>query len=136
MGIFQWKPEYSVGVNSMDNDHKKLFAIIDKLHDAAKAGSGEEAIAKIVNELIDYTRYHFNAEEDILRRINYPGLASQEQAHRAFVAKLEEYKAEVDKGQGIFVITKVSNTARDWLAQHIIDIDKQYEGHMKGAGVS
>ena len=126
MALFNWDDEYSVNVLAMDNHHKKLFDILNKLHDAMKAGSGEEAAAKIINELIDYTKYHFTEEEKMLEQINYAALDSQKRAHAAFIDKMLEYKKDVDEGMAIFAVSKVSRAGIDWLKEHILVMDSKY----------
>ncbi len=130
MALFKWIDDYSVGVSSIDNQHKKLFGIMNKLHDGMKEGIGEKAIGAIIKELLDYTVYHFSEEEKKMESINYAGLPTQLRAHKAFISKIEEYKQEADKGNAIFVCTKVSRTAVDWLKEHILKIDKKYEKAM------
>ncbi len=135
MGLFKWDDQYSVGVSSMDNQHKKLFGIMNKLHDAMKEGKGEQATATIIKELLDYTVYHFGEEERIMESVNYAGLPAQQRAHKTFIAKMEEYKKEADKGNAIFVCTKVSRTGVEWLREHILKLDKQYEDTMTKANI-
>lgn len=135
MGLFVWKPEYSVGVHRMDNDHRKLFRLLDALHDAIKQGRGDETIFRIVQELMDYTSYHFRAEEALLNKSNYKDYLRHKQAHLDFEEKLHEFRREIEKGNGIFVVNKVFNTVRDWLTQHILKVDKQYEAHLLETGM-
>lgn len=135
MALFEWEEKFSVGINSMDSHHQKLFAIINKLHEAAAAGQATDIIGSFIKELIDYTKYHFSEEEKLLESINYRGLAAQKQAHITFIAKMEEYQEETAKGLGVFVVTKVSSTATDWLKNHILTMDKQYEAELKAKGL-
>ncbi len=126
MALFDWNDEYSVNVMAMDNHHKKLFDILNQMHDAMKAGSGEEAAARIINELIDYTKYHFSEEEKMMEQINYAGIDAQKRAHQAFIDKMLEYKKDVDEGMAIFTVSKVSRTGVSWLKEHILVMDNKY----------
>ena len=58
MALFNWNDEFSVNVLAMDNHHKKLFDIMNQMHDSMKAGSSEGVLGGLINELIDYTVYH------------------------------------------------------------------------------
>jgi hemerythrin len=51
-------------------------------------------------------------------------------AHKAFMEKIAEYQAEVDKGNGVFVVGSVAVTVKDWLKQHILTMDMQYEDYL------
>lgn len=126
MALFNWNDEFSVNVLAMDNHHKKLFDIMNQMHDSMKAGSSEDVLGKLINELIDYTVYHFGEEEKMLEQVNYSGLDSQKRSHQAFVEKMLEYKKEVDEGMAIFAVPKVSRLGVDWLKDHIMVMDNKY----------
>jgi hemerythrin-like metal-binding protein len=134
MALFNWDDEYSVNVLAMDNHHKKLFDIMNQMHDAMKAGSGEDAVARLINELIDYTKYHFGEEEKMLEQVNYAGIDSQKRAHKAFVDKMLEYKNDSDNGMAIFAVSKVSRTGIEWLKEHILVMDNKYADAANGGG--
>jgi hemerythrin len=131
MPLFEWDDKFSVGNNTMDSHHKKLFDILNVIHDAAREGRGEEIIETQLNELASYTKYHFDEEDKLMVQTGYPGLESQRQAHKAFLAKVAEYQDEVAKGNGLFVVGSVAVTVKDWLKQHILTMDMQYEDYLK-----
>jgi len=136
MALFNWDDEFSVNVMTMDNHHKKIFDIINQMHEAMKSGAGEEAVAKIINELLTYTDYHFKEEEKLMEQCNYAGIASQKSSHAAFIDKLTEFKDAADQGRAIFVVSKVSKLGVDWLKDHILTMDKQYSDIMSTAGIN
>ena len=131
MPLFEWDDKFSVGNNTMDSHHKKLFDILNVIHDAAREGRGEEIIESQLNELASYTKYHFDEEDKLMVQTGYPQLEAQRQAHKAFLAKVAEYQAEVANGNGLFVVGSVAVTVKDWLKQHILTMDMQYEDYLK-----
>ena len=82
MALFTWNDSYSVKVAMCDQQHKKLFDIINRLADAMRLGKGDDVFSKTVGELLQYTRTHFQQEEALMRKANYPELASHQGAHR------------------------------------------------------
>jgi len=130
MSLYEWDDDYSVGVASMDSHHKNLFKILDKLHAAMKDGEAEEIIAGIINELIDYTKYHFSEEEKLMEKANFQGLPAHKREHDAFIQKMAKYKEKVDNGMAIFAVADVANAAVDWLREHIMVMDKKYKSVM------
>lgn len=131
MSLFEWDDEFSVGSEKMDGHHKKLFAIINQMHNQMKIGAAEDSIKKSIDELIDYTVFHFTEEEKQMERNNYSGLEAQKRAHKAFTDKMGEYQKQAENGMAVFVISEVSHTAVNWLKDHILVMDKQYEGTLK-----
>ena len=77
MARFIWNDSYSVGVKAFDEQHKKLFALVDDLHEAMVAGKARTITGQILNEMVEYTRQHFSAEEKMLQKYDYPGLGEQ-----------------------------------------------------------
>ena len=131
MPLFEWDDKYSVSNATMDSHHQKLFDILNVIHDAAREGRGEQIIEPQLNELASYTKYHFDEEERLMAMANYPQLGAQQQAHKAFLAKIAEYQGEVAAGNAIFVVSSVAVTVKDWLKQHILTMDMQYEDYLK-----
>lgn len=71
---FQWKDSYSVKVAALDNQHKKLFDLVNELHVAMSQGHGKDVAGDVLRRLIDYTVHHFSAEETLMQKHNFPGL--------------------------------------------------------------
>jgi hemerythrin len=134
MALFTWNDSYSVQVELCDAQHKKLFAIINALADAMRMGRGQDVVTATVGELLQYTRTHFQQEEALLRKANYPQLAPHQEQHRKFIADVEALQRESIGGHAASSI-KVLNLLRDWLLNHIQKTDKQYSAHLNAAGI-
>jgi hemerythrin len=134
MGLYDWTNQYSVGVSLMDSHHKKLFDIVNSLHEAAKAGDAPDKLGSIVGELLDYTRYHFGEEERMLEQIGYSSLAEHKQMHQRFISDIEGFQNEVKQGMAVFAAMRVMDTAVDWLREHILKVDTGYTALAKQKG--
>lgn len=131
--MLQWKEEYSIGVPTIDQQHKHLFEIGNRIFDLLENYLYEDKYDKIVmilKELGEYTRYHFKAEEDYMLKIKYPKYFGQKVEHDDFIAKIEEVDlAEVDENQDKHIrdlLTFVFN----WILEHILKKDmliKEFE---------
>lgn len=125
-----WTKDLSVGVDSIDAQHQQLFKMADELFDAGKAGKSKEKVGELLNFLGAYTKQHFSDEEAYMKSINYPGLAEQQAAHKAFIAELGKLQAEYDKsGSNISVIINANQMVVDWLTRHISGMDKKIGAH-------
>ena len=125
MAFVEWTDEYSVKVTPMDDEHKRLFALIGDLHEAVKDGKTSEGIARAIKGLLDYTITHFTHEEELMKKAGYKGLAAQQAAHRAFTDKVKEYDAKLQAGK-LVLLFDVGSFTRKWLTEHIKLMDKQY----------
>lgn len=130
MALFTWSNLYSVGNTTMDSHHQKLFDIINKLHADLVAKKGKDALASTVKELLDYTKYHFGAEEELMKRANYPGYNDQKKAHEAFIAQIVQYQNDLSNGKELMVSANITNTLVNWLSAHIAQMDKNYKNYL------
>ncbi len=130
MKICAWSPEYSVGVASLDEDHQELFEILNTLFTLMADGSDDKPILRILRELMDYTRYHFEAEEKIMAQMFYPDLERHRVSHQKLVQLMDEFYKEAQNGMAIFVAVKVANVGLEWLKNHILKEDHLYYEYM------
>jgi hemerythrin len=135
MALVTWDPSYCVKVSKCDEDHKKLFSLLNTLHDAMSTGKGREVIQQIVTELAEYTKYHFSREEQLFRQTNYPDLAAHVAQHKMFVKKVEEFQSDLRAGH-VNQSVAVTEFIKDWLSNHIKQSDRQYSAHLNAHGVS
>jgi hemerythrin len=129
MAFYTWNENYSVGIPEMDEQHKKLIGMINQLHDAMKEGRVKAELGKIIEEMVEYTKYHFTAEEKLMAEYKYPGLAAQKADHTAFILKVQDFITDLNSGKlamGIDVLSFL----KDWLTNHIMITDKKYSGMM------
>lgn len=130
MPLFEWSDKHSVGVTTMDRHHQKLFELLNKLHDAMSQGQAMSLVADIIQELLDYTKYHFGEEERLMEQVGYSGLPEQKNAHKKFIASIEDYKKQADEGLAAFLSSGISSMLTDWLKTHIGVMDKKYQSVM------
>lgn len=134
MALFEWTPEYSVSVLRFDSEHKKLFELINELHDAMSAGRGRAMVARVLQELDVYVRRHFAAEEAAMRRAGYKDLEAHIAEHRALTAQVAKYYDEW-AGDASTSPVDLLFFLRDWLQKHILESDHKYSKPMNVAGI-
>ncbi|WP_322806038.1 bacteriohemerythrin [Thermanaerothrix sp.] len=132
--MFEWNPIYSIGVEQYDEQHKRLFAIAQKLYEAMSTGQGRAVLNDIFDELVDYTRTHFASEEALMGRYGYPDYAIHRQQHEELTQQVLELREKYRNGQIALSIT-VMNFLKDWLRNHIYDSDKRYGQFLNAKGV-
>jgi len=129
MALIHWSESLSVGVLAFDNQHKRLIAIINKLHDAMKEGRGKEVLDAVMLELVDYTVYHFLAEEKAFIDLGYPAYAAHKREHDAFTAQLKAARGQAVSNAATLATMK---QLTEWLKQHIMGSDMKYKAHFAG----
>lgn len=126
MPLFEWDPEkYSVRVQRFDDQHQKLFSLINELHDAMMEGKAASMVLRVLGDLKEYTVTHFSEEEAAMARVNYEGLSDQKTQHTKFVNELDNLMKEANESQ-FSVTMKTAHFLTDWLRNHIAKTDKKY----------
>lgn len=86
-----WKEDYETGITQIDDQHKKLLEIagsaLTLLKNNLYIDKYDEIIA-ILEELKDYTIYHFNSEEEYMLSVGYKKFLSHKVEHVAFIEKI------------------------------------------------
>jgi hemerythrin len=134
MAFIKWKEEYSVKVAEIDEQHKKLISLINQLAEAMSVGKGRDVLNGVLAELVEYTEYHFEAEERLFREHGYPEHERHSQAHDELTAKAQELKGAFNRGETKLSV-EVMLFLSTWLNRHILDEDKQYEPYLTGKGM-
>lgn len=130
----EWREDYSVGIESIDNDHKRLLNLINQLQTAAHYQTGREFEREAFDALVDYTKHHFNREEVLLETHGFPGYSAHKAEHAQMIAKvdamLEEYKSNPQQ-----TVEQAVQFLKNWLIGHINGTDKQYSQFLRDKGV-
>lgn len=130
-----WTPNLAVGVESIDEQHKMLFAQADKLFEAGKNGRAKEQLGGLLDFLESYTKKHFADEESYMRSIRYPGYDEQKKAHENFIARLAKLQGDYKASGGdLLVILNANQMVLEWLTQHISRMDKKIGEFAKARG--
>lgn len=123
MPFIRWSEEYATNIAEIDAQHQKLIALINTLHEEMKMGKAGYAISEIIDELADYTNYHFTLEESLMVRHNYILFDAHKKEHKFFIAKVKGYQDKTQYENSSLPID-VINFLREWLLHHIIKADK------------
>ena len=130
----EWKDEYSVGVDSLDDDHRKLLNLINNLQTAVRYRTGKTFEKESLDEVIAYTKYHFEREEKMMLETGYPDIEAHKEVHRAMIAKIDEFLIDYEK-RGYEALEEVALYLKDWLINHINGTDQEYSALFKEKGL-
>ncbi len=133
MELIRWKNEYSVNVQEIDEQHKKLIALINRLADAMSIGKGKDVLDGVMAEMMDYTEYHFGAEEQLLVKHGYSEADEHKKAHAELVVRAKEIKDAAEQG-GWKSSVDVMLFLSSWLDKHILQEDLKFGAYLKKKG--
>jgi len=121
--LIEFSAEISVGFDEIDDDHKKLINLVNWLNQAVRNGSQAE-ISPALNELIDYTNWHFRHEERLMQEHRYPELGPHEKEHDELREKVTDIYEKFENGE-TEILSDVPAFLSAWLVHHIQETDKK-----------
>jgi CRP/FNR family transcriptional regulator len=133
-GLLAWDPIYRIGVDAIDRQHRTLFDIGNRFHDAWQRRARRALLCRIFDELIEYTGYHFAEEERLMRRIHYPALPQHRSHHGELVNVVKQHRARLEAGTAD-AERQALEFIRTWLRAHVLDADRDIGVYLAGRAV-
>lgn len=134
MPFITWMDElYSIKNEYIDAQHKHLVSLVNRMHEAVVAGSEQGVLGQILEELIDYTVYHFRSEEELFAKHDYPEFEVHKQQHNALTEQVLKLKGEFEEGSAT-ISYEVLDFIHDWLTNHMASSDRGFLYFMESKG--
>ena len=127
--IFKWRDNFNTGIEVIDNQHRRLFEIGTDLYNLTSSDDGSDyydEIVKLLDELKEYTKYHFDFEEAYMEKFNYDDIEAHKLEHKNFIDKINETESkDIDMNQKE-VILEMIELIVSWVTGHIVGTDFKY----------
>lgn len=133
--IIIWKHHLSVGVADVDEDHKKLIKMINRLFGATLSSQPGAVLQGVLDELTDYVVRHFAREEDYMLRLEFSGYQAHKEDHHRLIESVGVFKEPIMSGEGGNIKEAIEHVLRDWLLTHIQVYDKQMGQFLNEQGI-
>ena len=131
--IVVWDEKYSTGIDDIDDQHKQLVFLTNELYQACL--NGKNAVGPVfkdaMSQMVEYVRFHFKTEQDLLKQMNYPYYKDHAVQHNELIKHIIEASNEFVQGKR-FVANKFVITLKDWVFGHIAYYDKIYVSYFDG----
>ena len=129
--LVSWSEKYATGVKLIDSQHLELVNLTNSLYEACLTGDDEvDTVFKdALSRMVEYVRFHFSAELELLAKINYPAYPEHKKLHDELVHNILEAAKEYDEGKRL-VPNHFVRTLKDWVFGHIAIYDKEYAAYV------
>ena len=132
--LMKWNNSLAVEIDEIDQQHQKLIGLINDLHLNMKRREGNQTIGNILKDLVDYTVYHFGAEEKLMQEHGYEGYDNHKSIHKKLIKRVVDFQTKFNAG-GTSVDSELMSFLKNWLIKHIQGTDKQYAPFFHSKGV-
>jgi hemerythrin len=118
----------------IDEEHKKLFGILNKVIVAKEHNGNPEELWEVLSEMTNYALTHFRTEETYMKEFNYPEYQAHKEEHRDFSTETIAYHDKVINGDSQ-IANEIIEYLKWWLVNHIQETDKKYIDCFKKNGL-
>lgn len=124
-----WSEILRVGVDEIDEDHRKLVNLFNLLNHAVIEGESAEYLEAILEELINCTVWHFSHEERLMLKHRYAGIEEHKAEHRELVESARELGQAILQADKPGVDQQIQILER-WLTEHIFTTDMRLASYL------
>ncbi|OEJ67058.1 bacteriohemerythrin [Magnetovibrio blakemorei] len=127
--VLIWTNAIRVGVDILDKDHQVLVTLLNRI---MLRTADDADVDDVITQLLDYTHYHFNREEAILRTAKFPGLQTHCALHKRLIRDLNFHHQAWLHQRSQKNLIELRKFMKGWLFNHILNEDKKYASFAKG----
>jgi len=129
--IVVWDEKYATGIQLIDSQHKELISLTNELFQACLDGENtvKDVFKETMGRMVDYVRFHFGAEQELLQRVKYPDYQEHKKQHDTLVMQILSTVKEYNEGKKL-APNQFVRTLRDWILGHIAHYDKLYASYI------
>jgi hemerythrin len=129
MDMLTWIQGHSTGIDSIDEQHQKIFILMNKMQKEFQTGDKPGLLDVYYNELFECIRTHFGTEESLLTLHVYPNYEEHRIQHLKFLNRIEQNLETIrDKQKAEGAINFISQ----WWHEHIVNDDMKYAKYFSG----
>ena len=134
MVFWIWTKKISVGIDKIDDQHKKFIGLVNDVYSLSqKSRPDTKVITRKSLDILEYARYHFTTEEDYFDKYNFPDATAHRKEHMKLLKKAISLSDRISGKED--VIVEFLEFLKDWLEDHIRNYDLKYAEYFKKIGV-
>ena len=127
--IVTWSNSYATGISLIDDQHKELVILTNNLYKSCLTDKEGIVFKEAMQHMVEYVRFHFGAEIELLERVNYPDSLNHKKEHEALIRSILDAAKNYDDGKR-FVPNIFVRSLKDWIFGHIAISDKLYASYI------
>jgi len=129
MSLLQWKPEYSVGVESMDVEHQEMIDLINEIYEKLDSNPDADQIEQCLGDIFSTVSMHFALEESLMRKSNYAEYQAHKNDHEDLLDQIRDLMDDFDSDTAAGA-TRLEQGLSDWFAGHFATFDARLHGKL------
>ncbi len=124
-----WDYILSVGIDEIDDDHRRLVDLFNILNHSVTEGDAPDYLEAVLEELISCTVWHFSHEERLMLKYGYQGIAEHKMEHQELIKSAKELQQKVLQADNL-VADEDIEFLEHWLTEHILTADMKLGSYL------
>jgi len=129
MSLLQWKPEYSVGDESMDAEHQEMIDLINETYEKLGSEPDADQIEECLGDIFSTVSMHFALEESLMRKSNYSEYRAHKDNHEELLDQIRDLMDDFDADPATGAV-QLEKRLSDWFAGHFATFDARLHGEL------
>ncbi len=129
-----WDESFSVSVEEMDEQHRQIINMVNKLIDMKDVKVDSETISETLTKMTEYASKHFDKEEKYMIEYDYPYYSEQKEQHRQFRNRAANYCLDT-MAYKTTIPMEILDYLKDWWINHILETDMKYKSFFNEKGL-
>ena len=129
MSLFEWKPQYSVGIASMDDEHREMIGMINSVYAKLGQSAEKDDIEDCLEEIFATISAHFALEERIMRESGYKEYEDHKDDHEDLLDEIrdlmDDFVTDAEKGGQV-----LEERLSTWFSSHFASFDARLHGKL------
>lgn len=129
MVLLEWKTEYSVGIASMDDEHREMIDLINDVYEKLGSMPDADKIESCLEEIFNTISLHFALEERIMRDSGYSEYEDHKDDHEELLDQIRDlmdgFATDPDEGS-----RQLKLHLSDWFGKHFASFDARLHGKL------
>jgi hemerythrin-like metal-binding protein len=124
-----WNNRLNIGIDEVDDDHRKLVSLFNILNHSVTGENASVYLTAVVEELINFTAWHFSHEERLMLKYGYEEYAKHKAEHRKLIKSARELQLKILRA-GNLVEDEDIDFLEHWLTEHTLTADVEMGSYL------
>jgi len=125
----RWDKILSVGIEEIDDDHRRLLDLFNILNHSVQEGAAPEYLEAVLEELINCTVWHFSHEERLMLKYGYERHQDHKMEHQELIDSVKELQHKILQSDNVVTDQDLEFLER-WLTEHILSTDMKLGNYL------
>lgn len=135
MPLLEWNEDLSIGIDSIDGEHKIFFNHLNELYEAIQFGKSGDVLRPLLDKLVTYSVIHFEHEEEYMMASHYPEFELHKNEHEKLRNKLMQLQSKSEDHVSIGLSNETFAFLKGWLTHHLLDVDRRMADYLLSQGI-